>query len=99
MHFLFTAPRYHTNQHFAAKALVDAGHTVSYLVVGKGRSETYEAVDPEVLAISAVSRTLGRLLARRSHRPFELQCACPPRHDVLAPVAETGPGRGGRPAS
>ena len=78
LHFLFTAPRYHTNQHFAAKALVDAGHDVSYLVVGRGQSETYEAVHPEVLAVSVVSRTLGRMLARRSHRPFELQCACPP---------------------
>ena len=35
MHFLFTAPRYHTNQHFAVKALIDAGHEVSFLALRK----------------------------------------------------------------
>ena len=77
MHFLFTAPRYHTNQHFAAKALVDAGHDVSFLVVGKGQSETYEVIHPEVLGVSTVSRTLGRMLSRRSGRLFEARYACP----------------------
>lgn len=78
MHFLFTAPRYHTNQHFAAKALVDAGHRVSFLVVGTGRSENRDAVQPEVLGISAASATLGRALSRRNGRTFESRYACPP---------------------
>ena len=33
MHFVFTAPRFHTNQHFPAKALLDAGHQVTFLVL------------------------------------------------------------------
>ena len=78
MHFLFTAPRYHTNQHFAAKALVDAGHRVSFLVVGRGHSETYGAVHPEVLGLSTASRALGRALARLSGWPFESEYAAPP---------------------
>ncbi len=49
MRFVFTAPRYHTNQHFAVKALLDAGHEVSFLALRRGRSEFYEALRPTVL--------------------------------------------------
>ena len=33
---MFTAPRYHTNQHFVVKALLDAGHEVSFLALVRG---------------------------------------------------------------
>ena len=49
MHFVFTAPRYHTNQHFAMKALLDAGHEVSFLALKRGHSEVYDALDPTIL--------------------------------------------------
>lgn len=60
MHFLFTAPRYHTNQHFAVKALIDAGHEVSFLALTKTRSEVYDALAPMVLGTSTLLST-GRL--------------------------------------
>ena len=60
MHFLFTAPRFHTNQHFAVKALIDAGHEVSFLALTKTRSEVYDALDPTILGTSALVNT-GRL--------------------------------------
>ena len=91
LHFLFTAPRYHTNQHFAAKALVDAGHDVSFLVLRRGQSETYDAMRPEVLGESAASQALERVLSGLFGRTFEGQCAFPPvsafwrRLRVLAP--------------
>ena len=70
MKFLFTAPRYHTNQHFAAKALMDAGHQVSFLVLRRGGSEVYDALDPIVLGTSpflgALAGGIGRMLARPS---------------------------------
>ncbi len=59
MHFLFTAPRYHTNQHFAAKALLDAGHEVSFLALTRRRSEVYDVLCPAVLGISASLRKVG----------------------------------------
>jgi len=77
LHFVFTAPRYHTNQHFAAKALVDAGHRVSFLVLERGWSETYEALRPEVLGESPVSRTLRRSFARLLGHPLERTYAFP----------------------
>ena len=46
LHFVFTAPRYHTNQHFVVKALLAAGHEVSFLALGRGQSEYYEAIQP-----------------------------------------------------
>ena len=49
MRFVFTAPRYHTNQHFAVKALLDAGHEVSFLALRRGQSEVYDAIHPIVL--------------------------------------------------
>ena len=64
MHFVFTAPRYHTNQHFAAKALVDAGHRVTFVVLRRGQSETYAALTPIVLGCSPVFDVWRRLAAR-----------------------------------
>ena len=46
MRFVFTAPRYHTNQHYAVKALLDAGHEVSFLALRRGQSEVYEVLHP-----------------------------------------------------
>ena len=59
MHFVFTAPRYHTNQHFAVKALLDAGHQVTFLALGRGQSEVYDSLEPTVLPNSGVMRALG----------------------------------------
>ncbi len=64
MRLLFTAPRYHTNQHFAVKALLDAGHSVSFLALRRGQSETYAALEPQVLGPSAALDALRRLAAR-----------------------------------
>jgi glycosyltransferase involved in cell wall biosynthesis len=52
MHFLYTGPRYHTNQHFPVKALLDAGHDVSFLALTCGQSEEYSALTPTVLGFS-----------------------------------------------
>ena len=52
MHFLYTAPRYHTNQHFAVKGLIDAGHQVSFLALTRYQSEVYTALTPTVLGCS-----------------------------------------------
>ena len=49
MHFLFTAPRYHTNQRFAVKALLDAGHRVTFVALRTQHSEVYDELDPVVL--------------------------------------------------
>ena len=55
-HFLFTAPRYHTNQHYAVKALMDAGHQVTFLALTKGQSEIYDALSPMIPRESHVMR-------------------------------------------
>lgn len=52
MHFLYTAPRYHTNQHYPASSLLEWGHDVTFLVLRCGNSETYDAVEPVVLGTS-----------------------------------------------
>ena len=59
MHFLFTAPRYHTNQHFAVKALIDAGHEVSFLALTRRRSEVYDVLSPTILESSVTLRLIG----------------------------------------
>ena len=59
MHFLFTAPRYHTNQHFAVKSLLDAGHQVTFLALSKGQSEIYDALHPAILTESSTMRAFG----------------------------------------
>ena len=54
MHVLYTAPRFHTNQHFAVKALLNAGHEVSFLALTCGQSEEYGALPPTVLGFSGL---------------------------------------------
>jgi len=80
MHFLYTAPRFHTNQHFAVKALLDAGHEVSFLVLARGQSEEYEALDPTVLGFSSGQERILRALGgkRRDTRWPETRVP-PPR--------------------
>ena len=58
-HFLFTAPRYHTNQHFTVKALLDADHQVTFLALERGKSEVYDALQPTILSESPAMRTIG----------------------------------------
>ncbi len=55
MHFLFTAPRYHTNQRFAVKALLDAGHRVTFVGLRKQHSEVYDELEPVVMGESQVA--------------------------------------------
>ena len=64
MHFVFTAPRFHTNQHFPVKALLDAGHEVTFLVLRRAQSETYEALSPTVLGCSPTFDVLRRAAAK-----------------------------------
>ena len=59
LRFLFTAPRYHTNQRFAVKALLDAGHQVTFLVLRRGQSEVYDVLEPAVLGESPAMRAVG----------------------------------------
>ena len=59
MHFLFTAPRYHTNQRFAVKALLDVGHRVTFVALRKQHSEVYDELEPVVLGESQVAPWLN----------------------------------------
>ena len=63
MRFLYTAPRYHTNQHYAVAALLDAGHEVTFLVLRRGPSETYESLAPVVLGCSPLFERLRQAVA------------------------------------
>ena len=64
MHFVFTAPRFHTNQHFPAKALLDAGHKVTFLVLRRAQSETYEALSPTILGCWPAFDVFRRVAAK-----------------------------------
>lgn len=61
MRFLFTAPRYHTNQHYPASALLEAGHEVTFLVLRSGQSETWDALQPVVLGCSRTFDFIRRM--------------------------------------
>lgn len=63
LHFVFTAPRFHTNQHYPAKALLDAGHNVTFVVLRRAQSETYEALSPVILGCSPMFDVLRRAAA------------------------------------
>ena len=88
MRFVFTAPRYHTNQHFAVKALLDAGHEVSFLALRRGQSEFYEAVQPTVLGEAGPMRTWVRVWRQmRELRPDVVVVRDPPSTFGLVSIA------------
>ena len=62
MRFVFTAPRFHTNQRYAFKALLDAGHEITALVLRRGQSEAYDVLEPRVLGCSRFFDSLRKLV-------------------------------------
>src|SRR5687768_11993139 len=64
MTFLFVAPRYHTNQVWAVRALQGAGHRVRYLTLYVGATEDHTDVRPEVVRLSLLGRALVAAHAR-----------------------------------
>lgn len=54
MKFLFIVPRYHTNQYFWSKTLIDNGHTVRYFVLSTYTVEWYDVLDPIELPHSPI---------------------------------------------
>ena len=48
LRFLFVASRYHIDQHFAAKALVDAGHEVLFLTSMRSAHDVYDEHHPVI---------------------------------------------------
>lgn len=64
MTYLFVAPRYHTNQVWAVRALQEAGHEVHYFVLYVGKSEAHDDVTPVEIPLSLGGR-LATKLARR----------------------------------
>lgn len=43
---IFIAPRFHTNQYYLTKQLLDGGRDVAFCVIYKGRSENYSHITP-----------------------------------------------------
>ena len=78
MKILFTAPRFHTNQHYPVKALLDAGHEVSFFALTRGGSEEYSALSPLVFGHSRVFSFIARLLRKERSYGFSLRFAFPP---------------------
>ena len=56
--FLLVAPRFHTNQVWAIRALREAGHQVHFLALYRGATEDYRDVEPSLVRLGLVGRTL-----------------------------------------
>jgi glycosyltransferase involved in cell wall biosynthesis len=78
MKILFTAPRFHTNQHYAVKALLKAGHEVAFFALRQGGSEEYSALTPLVLGYSPMFNFLCKLLRKENSYNFIHRFAFPP---------------------
>ena len=78
LRILFTAPRFHTNQYYPVKALLDAGHEVAFFALTQGKSEEYNALSPLVFELSRIFRLIARLLRKESSYSFFLRFGFPP---------------------
>ena len=77
MKFLFVAPRFHTNQYFVAKALLDHGHQVDFHVVYMGQSEDHALVKPELIKPSRVYKLLSGWLKKQNNQDFKMKYMLP----------------------
>ncbi len=57
---VFTAPRFHTNQYYAVKALLEAGHQVQFFALFQGSSEDYRVLQPQILGPSWFFKAVDR---------------------------------------
>ncbi len=70
MHLIYTAPRYHTNQYFIVKGLLELGHTVAFLVLTQGQSENHSSLSPTILGYSPVYDLFLRLAGKCLRKNF-----------------------------
>jgi hypothetical protein len=56
MKILFIAARFHPNQISLVKKLLEEGHQIEFLVMGKGNSEDYSTITPKEIPISILTR-------------------------------------------
>ena len=77
MKILFVAPRYHTNQHFIMKALIDNGHAVKFVALYRGFSEEYSILDPIVVDFSHFSRAIDKLWNKKNDPIFRAKYGLP----------------------
>jgi glycosyltransferase involved in cell wall biosynthesis len=54
--------RFHTNLYYTVEALREAGHAVELLAWGKGRSESYDIIEPFIIGYSGWSIALLKLI-------------------------------------
>ena len=77
MKFLFIAPRFHTNQYFAVKALLERGHQVDFHVVYIGQSEDHELVKPELIKPARAYKKLSKRLKKQNDQDFNMKYMLP----------------------
>ena len=70
MRFLFVAPRYHTNQHFIMKALIDRGHELKFVSLYRTAIEEYGILEPTLIGFSMIFRFINRICNRRNRYQF-----------------------------
>lgn len=66
MNFLFVAPRFHTNQFYVVKALIDRGYRVELLVVTTRDTEDHSVIEPRVFEYAPLYRLRKKI---RSETP------------------------------
>ena len=91
MRFLFVAPRYHTNQHFAVKALIDAGHEVAFYAWMRGHSEVYSALEPRIFRHAGIFRFLERYLDPSRRERFAREYALPNLVELFNAIRDFNP--------
>lgn len=74
---VFIAPRFHTNQHPAVKALIMSGYKVIFFALRKGTSEEYSALTPTIIGVSPFFSHLCKLLHKERDYQFFLKWAFP----------------------
>jgi glycosyltransferase involved in cell wall biosynthesis len=83
MKILFTAPRYHTNQHYPVKALLNAGHEVAFFALRRGGSEEHSMLIPKIFGYSRLFRFILRLKGENYSDRFVLRFGFPPVRQFL----------------
>ncbi len=91
LRILFVAPRYHTNQHFTVKALIDEGHRVEFFAWMKGHSEEYSALMPHIFRHAKIFRLVERHLNPVKREKLSREYALPNLIELFKAIREFNP--------
>lgn len=77
MRILFVQKRYHTNQQFIMKTLINRGHSIKYIAQTQSIEEDYSIISPDIIDLSKAFKLVSLIVKRGSLGGFSAKYGVP----------------------